>query len=298
MSTHPFFSVVIPTYNRRDLLEITLNSVLNQNFASFEVIVVDNCSNDGTDNMIVKYLNDGRITYIKNEKNMERGYSRNRGIESSKGEFLTLLDADDIMYPDCLEEAYKHAITNSSSFFFAPKFDKFNYSGIDKVHFKKINTKNQTLEICKGNYISCIGVFLHRKIYQTLRFTEDPLMVGSEDYLIWFEILTMYNFTRLPVTTCATREHAGRSVYSEMYSNLEYQRSFIIKYIKSRKNLVRKYSKYLHLVNSNYFYHQALYSLNKKNKSKAFRLLIQAIGINPYFIFSKRFIALSIKIAL
>ena len=86
----PFFTVVIPTYNRADLLPLSIQSVLNQTFQDFEVVVVDNCSTDNTSQVMKQYTNDSRVRYFRNEQNMERGFSRNVGFHNGDGEFLTL----------------------------------------------------------------------------------------------------------------------------------------------------------------------------------------------------------------
>src|SRR5678816_2798547 len=98
MSEYPFFSVVIPTYNRAALIPATLESVFSQTYPHYEVIVVDDCSTDNTDEVMESYVTAGKIRYLKNERNSERAHSRNVGLEAARGDFATLLDSDDFMY--------------------------------------------------------------------------------------------------------------------------------------------------------------------------------------------------------
>lgn len=95
-------SVIIPTFNREKLIERSINSVLNQTYKNFELIVVDDCSTDNTENVVKKY-NDERIHYIKLEKNSGACKARNVGIENAKGEYIAFQDSDDVWHKDKLE---------------------------------------------------------------------------------------------------------------------------------------------------------------------------------------------------
>ena len=99
-------SVIIPTYNRKNLLDISINSVLNQTYQNFEIIIVDDNSNDGTDDYIKK-INHDKIQYIKNKESMYAPTSRNIGILHSKGDLISFLDDDDEWYSDKLEKQVK-----------------------------------------------------------------------------------------------------------------------------------------------------------------------------------------------
>lgn len=99
----PLVSVVIPTYNRGHLISRSINSVLNQTYEDYEIIVVDDGSNDNTE-QVVNQLNKKNIIYIKNEVNRGAAAARNIGIINSKGEFIAFLDSDDIWLKDKLEK--------------------------------------------------------------------------------------------------------------------------------------------------------------------------------------------------
>ena len=99
------FSIVIPTYNRAVLIPHTLESVFRQVYRNFEIIVVDNCSTDNTEEVLKPLIESNRIRYIRNDRNYERAYSRNVGFRNATGDYVTLLDSDDIMYPNCLADA-------------------------------------------------------------------------------------------------------------------------------------------------------------------------------------------------
>lgn len=107
----PTVSVIIPTYNRANLLERAIRSVLSQTYRDFEIIVVDDASTDNTQEMLKERFKQeidyGMLRIIRNETSLERSRSRNEAMEISKGEYIALLDDDDIWLPDHLESAVR-----------------------------------------------------------------------------------------------------------------------------------------------------------------------------------------------
>ena len=98
----PYFSIIIPAYNRAHLIGKPLDSILVQEFSDFEVIVVDDGSKDATRDVIMGYQNkDARVRYIYQE-NAERGAARNNGFKHAKGKYVIFFDSDDQMLPDHL----------------------------------------------------------------------------------------------------------------------------------------------------------------------------------------------------
>lgn len=95
-------SIIIPTYNRSKLLKNAINSIINQTYQNFEIIIIDDCSTDDT-LKVVKNFEDKRIKYLKNKVSLRATGSRNRGIENSNGDFIAFLDDDDEWYPQKLE---------------------------------------------------------------------------------------------------------------------------------------------------------------------------------------------------
>ena len=104
---NPFFSIIIPLYNREKTISRAIKSVLNQTFQGFEIIVVDDCSKDCSAGIVHKLkVLDARIKYIKNEINQERCISRNKGIQIALGKYICFLDSDDYHLPIHLETFY------------------------------------------------------------------------------------------------------------------------------------------------------------------------------------------------
>ncbi|WP_426350476.1 glycosyltransferase [Alloiococcus sp. CFN-8] len=105
----PLVSICIPTYNSANFLERTLDSVLKQSYKNLEIVIVDDCSQDNTVEIVKKYT-DPRVRLYINDKNKGLTGNWNRSVEEASGEYIKLLCADDIIYEHCVEkevEAFK-----------------------------------------------------------------------------------------------------------------------------------------------------------------------------------------------
>ncbi len=132
-SKKPFFSIIIPTYNRASTIARAISSVINQSFGNWELIVIDDGSNDDTKEIVEKF-NDVRIRYFWQE-NQERSAARNYGISLAKGEWICFLDSDDEYLPNHLN-VFSIAIVNH------PKVNIFRTGLIcDNIKGRKIKTK-------------------------------------------------------------------------------------------------------------------------------------------------------------
>ena len=100
--TDPNVSIIIPTYNAEAFLAETIESVLNQTYADFELIIVDDYSSDQTSN-IVRGFDDPRINFIQHEKNLGADVARHTGLQASSGEIITFWDHDDLFHPENLQ---------------------------------------------------------------------------------------------------------------------------------------------------------------------------------------------------
>ena len=96
-------SIVMPSYNTAGFIEESIKSVLAQTYDDWELIIVDDCSTDNTDE-VVSFFEDPRIRYIKNEKNSGAAVSRNRALSEAKGKWIAFLDSDDLWSPNKLQK--------------------------------------------------------------------------------------------------------------------------------------------------------------------------------------------------
>lgn len=131
----PVISVVMAVYNAEKYLRETLDSILNQTFRDFEVICVDDGSTDSSLCVLQEYRQrDERITVLRNEiKSQGAAMARNIGIDAARGEYLSILDADDFFEPEMLEKAYKKAKSTDAD---AVLFDGYVYDDELKIDIK------------------------------------------------------------------------------------------------------------------------------------------------------------------
>ena len=100
-------SIILPTFNRQKILTTTIDCILNQTFEDYELIIINDASNDNTESIIKNYqTKNKKIKYIKNKKNMGCAISRQLGYENSKGSIIVFMDDDDIWPNDKLIKQY------------------------------------------------------------------------------------------------------------------------------------------------------------------------------------------------
>jgi len=92
-------SVILSTYNDEQTISYAIKSILNQSYPNFELIIINDCSTDKTKELIQSF-DDSRLIYMENQKNIGRSRSRNKGIKIAKGEFIAIMDGDDISAPN------------------------------------------------------------------------------------------------------------------------------------------------------------------------------------------------------
>ncbi len=208
----PFFSVIIPTYNRADLIVKSIESVLKQTFTDFEIIVVDNKSTDHTVEVLQPYVAANRIRLFVQEKNYERARSRNKGFEEAKGKMVTLLDSDDLIYPDCLADAHLYKLKYPEVNFFHCGNELINDKGEIVKKGDLTPKKNPFKELANGNYISNIGIFIDAAIAKETGVDEAPVLIGMEDYDFLLRLLKRTGRVDfIPKINCGILQHHQRT---------------------------------------------------------------------------------------
>ena len=108
MTEYPQFSIVIPMFNVEKYIETTINSILLQTFEDFEVVIVDDCSNDRSAEIVRNY-SDPRIKLFRQIKNSGEGVARNFGLKVARGQYVFFMDSDDALLPQMFEKFYTAA---------------------------------------------------------------------------------------------------------------------------------------------------------------------------------------------
>lgn len=290
MEQEILFSVVVPTYNRANLILKTLNSVFEQSFNNYEIIIVDNGSTDNTLELLAPLELENKVKIIRNPINEERSVSRNLGMSAAKGRFLTLLDSDDLMYKDNLKDAYEFIQSNPEIDFFHNLYHLVDTSG--NVIYKYTFPTNTTpiKSIANGNFLSCIGVFMAKSIYTNYKFETNPIIIGSEDWELWIRILAKHPLGRINKINSAIVHHPGRSITSYSLESIINRKKFIINQIKSNQDLHKVYHAYL--ININSWAHLFAASMaNSGGMYKEARKYLKIAFRNQFIlIFDKKFI--------
>lgn len=110
-------SIIMPSFNTGKYITETIESVLVQSYKNWELIIVDDCSSDNTDEIVSTYLSDDRIHYLKNEKNSGAAFSRNTALREAKGKWIAFLDSDDLWMSEKLEKQL--SFMKSNGYFFS-----------------------------------------------------------------------------------------------------------------------------------------------------------------------------------
>lgn len=157
-------SVIIPTYNRAHLIKDAIDSVLNQTYNNFELLIIDDYSEDKTAEVVQGYK-DSRIKYLTNKKSKGAQGARNTGLYAANGEWVALLDSDDVWMPTKLEKQTDY-IKKSDKFLVGLSSGNVKYDfGSGKVINYKIPQKRKYTveELLYKNYLSGFSTFIFKR---------------------------------------------------------------------------------------------------------------------------------------
>lgn len=288
MSEYPFFSVVIPTYNRAAFIEATLKSVLSQTYPHYEIIVVDNCSTDNTEELLQPYIHAGQIQFIKHEQNFERARSRNTGMSAARGDFVTLLDSDDFMYPTNLADAAKYARANPDIKCFHNLYEFVDLQGNVLKRYPMPSLENQLKAIAEGNFMNCIGDFIHREIYQRYQFDTTPELIGGEDWDFWLRVLADYKVGRIERVNSGILQHGARSVNNQNLDSMKLGVDFLHAKLTADPHLSSVYRAYLKRIRASSLLYMAILANTGGLFGKAREYLMEAVNIDFRLLASQR----------
>ena len=183
----PIVSVIMPAYNAERFIQTAIESVLAQTFQDFELIIVDDCSTDQTNDLICSYaLKDARIVALQNAENFGVAATRNYAMSKARGEWIAFLDSDDLWRRDKLEkqmalikEHPEAIVSYTASSFIDPKGTAYKYvlQAEPQIDYKRL---------LRMNLMSCSSVVVRRDIMIQFGIISEQM---HEDYSTWLNIL-------------------------------------------------------------------------------------------------------------
>ena len=179
-------SIIMPSYNSVKFIPTTIESVLNQTYQNWEMIIVDDMSSDNSNDIINDFIQqDSRIKLIKLDKNSGPAIARNRAIKEAKGRYIAFLDSDDLWTPDKLSKQIsfmqEHDVALSYTGYY--RIAEESAEIIDKIH---VPEKVDYSELLKQNIIGCLTA-----IYDTQKIGKVymPDVRKRQDFGLWLNIL-------------------------------------------------------------------------------------------------------------
>lgn len=177
-------SIIMPSYNTGAFIKKAIQSVLNQSYKNWELIIVDDCSTDNTEEVVLPFLNDQRIRYIKNEKNSGAAVSRNRALREAKGKWIAFLDSDDLWLPEKLEKQVLFMKKNGYYFSYT-NYEEINEDGKKTGVYvsgpKKI-TKSGMYNYC---WPGCLTVMYDAEYVGLIQIAD---IKKNNDYAMWLQV--------------------------------------------------------------------------------------------------------------
>ena len=183
----PLVSVVMPVYNGERYIGKAIESALGQE-VPVEVLVIDDCSADGTELAVMKYMDSGKIRYIQNEQNMGAARSRNRGVKEARGKYIAFLDADD-WWEEGKLAAQLAALEMTGDVICSTGRDLMNPDGTFTGKYIPVKSRLDYHELLKHNSINCSSVLILREVALEFPMEHDD---SHEDYITWLKVVRKY----------------------------------------------------------------------------------------------------------
>ncbi len=176
-------SIITPSYNTAEYIAETIRSVQAQTYKDFEMIIVDDCSTDNTDEVVKPFLEDGRIKYLKNEKNSGAAVSRNRALREAKGKWIAFLDSDDLWEPEKLQKQIEFMEKNGYKFSYT-EYEEIDQEGKSlgrSISGPKKITKSGMFNYC---WIGCLTVMYDAEAVGLIQIED---IKKNNDYAMWLK---------------------------------------------------------------------------------------------------------------
>lgn len=191
LNSSSLISIVCAAYNSKNYITETINSVLNQDYENWELLIIDDCSTDDTFQIVESEAkNDHRIRTFRNIANSGSGFSRNIGIKNAKGNYLTFIDSDDLWDSDFLSSSLKFQSENGYDFTFA-SYRRLNEDLVEILAPFIVPKKVSYKDMLKTGSISCLTAFIN---INQLGKNYMPQIRKRQDYVFFLSYLKQIDY--------------------------------------------------------------------------------------------------------
>jgi glycosyltransferase involved in cell wall biosynthesis len=219
---NPLITIVIPTYNRLELVQQAIKSVLAQTYPNWELFVADDGSEDGTPET-VSAIRDNRIKVLKMPHSGNIAALRNAGVKAGAGEWLTFLDSDDMWIPQRLDIQLAKLLLAGSRWGYGgfELMDKENYSIPNKAgSYRPISGWIAREALTTEASIAIGALMIQRTLFEEAGgFNSDPELILREDYELVLRLALRSEAFAIPELLVRIREHTGRSTTAFDYGH-------------------------------------------------------------------------------
>lgn len=191
-------SIVLPAYNAELTIGEAIQSIIDQTYSDWELIVINDGSSDDTEN-VVRTFSDKRIRYYANDSNRKLIYTLNRGLRLATGKYIARMDADDICYPDRLAKQVSFMNAHPSVIVCGTQIE---YFGSKLTNYRKLRFPCENKELKSKLAIStCFAhptVLIRRVVLEKNNVKYDDNFKNAEDYSLWIDLSPFGEFANLP----------------------------------------------------------------------------------------------------
>lgn len=267
-------SIITPTFNRRRLIGETIDSVLNQKYADYEMIIVDDGSTDNTEEYIKEHYSDSRIKFFKQE-NKGQNFARNLGLQQAQGKFICFLDSDD-MWPDYKLSMSLEVFEKNPDVDVVYGYEKIISEQGVEIGQDKIRRYSGkiTAKLLVENFIGMSAAMVKADEVHKIGGMDETISV-ADDYSLWLRLSSNCNFYYLDEVLGyyrITSDQISKDITARLESNLY----TVTKFLESNPNVITEseknnalcqlYSKRVRILGQSRNYRQGLQELAKAFK--------------------------------
>ncbi|MBV5283943.1 MAG: glycosyltransferase [Paludibacter sp.] len=310
-------SIIIPTYNRKNFVVRSIESVLSQMDETYEIVVVDDGSIDGTKLLLLPYIEKGLIKYIYQENSGKPSVARNTGINNSSGDWICFLDSDDYLLEKSISKRLNALLNfedvslvcsdwlqldsrNNASGLVPSWVNSKNY--VNKINKKLIFTthseitvfKNQiAFELLNKNFINTSSVIVNKNVLVNVGLFDESLTI-AEDRDLWLKICDVSKvvFIKEPLVVC--EKHNGNITKSDVLFNFEQDQIAIERFCSKKRPMSYGNKKILNNSLSEFFFEYGYFHFKNSDYLNSRILFFKALLYRPLSMINIKYFLISL----